>query len=106
MHNFTGIIVYNSLVLHTCLCVFSPQLATCIHWHIIGTKYKIKQFILQVSTEPICLLAVCCTSTAISPVSGISSSCHPLVRHLAIHQGISLGQKIVHVHYSQKHIME
>jgi len=26
--------------------------------------------------------------------------------HLATHQGISLGHKIVHVHHSEKHLME
>jgi len=31
---------------------------------------------------------------------------HPSVMHLSTHQGISLGQKIIHVHRSEKHLME
>jgi len=31
---------------------------------------------------------------------------HPSVKHLSTHQGISLGQKIVHVHHSENHLME
>ena len=31
---------------------------------------------------------------------------HLSVMHLSIHQDISLGQKIVHVHHLEKHLME
>ena len=31
---------------------------------------------------------------------------HPSVMHSSTHQGISLGQKIVHVRHLEKHVME
>jgi len=31
---------------------------------------------------------------------------HPSVRHVSTHQDISLGHKIVHVHRSEKRLME
>jgi len=31
---------------------------------------------------------------------------HPSVMHLSTHQDISLGQKIVHAHHLEKHVME
>jgi len=31
---------------------------------------------------------------------------HPSVRHVSTHQGISLGNKTVHLHHSEKHLME
>jgi len=31
---------------------------------------------------------------------------HPSVRHVSTHQGISLGHKTVHIHRSEKHLMD
>jgi len=30
---------------------------------------------------------------------------HPSVMHLSTHQGISLGQKVAHVHHLEKHLV-
>jgi len=51
-----------------------------------------------------CLGACLLHNIAISFVSEHHK--HPSVRHVSKHQGISLGQKIVHVHRSEKHLME
>jgi len=43
-----------------------------------------------------------------SLVISLVSECHhhPSMMHLSTHQDISLGQKIVHVHHLEKHLME
>jgi len=43
-----------------------------------------------------------------SIVISLVSECHhhPSMMHLSTHQVISLGQKVVHVHHLEKHLME
>jgi len=62
-----------------------------------------KVFLLQESTDPMYLGACLLRSIAISFVSEYHH--HPSVRHLEIHQGIWLGQKMLHLHYLEKHLM-
>ena len=87
MHKSVGIIVCSAQALHTCLCVFAPQLAS-IHWHAIGTKL----FLLQESTDRTCLWACLLRNVAISFASEYHH--HPSVKYVSTHQGISLGQKL------------
>ena len=68
-----------------------------MHWH------GIQRFSLQFSTEPRRLWACLLHSTAISLVSTCHQ--HPSVRHLMIGQYVWFGQKIVHGHHSEKHLM-
>ena len=51
-----------------------------------------------------CLGACLLHNVTISFVSEYPN--HSSVRCVSTHQAISLGQKLVHVHYSEKHLME
>ena len=92
MHNLEGIIVCSAYALHTSLWLIAPPLAR-IYWHGIGTKYSV---LLQANIDRMCLEAYLLHSIMISLVSEFHN--HPSVRHLGTHQGISLGQEIVHLH--------
>jgi len=66
-------------------------------------RHKIKCFLLQESTDQKFLWVCLLHSIVISLVSEYHH--HPLMMHLSTHQDISLGQKIVHVHHLEKHLM-
>jgi len=74
-----------------------------MHW--LGMQWhEIKCFMLQESTDRMCLGTCLLHNIAISFVSEYDH--HPSVRHVSTHQGISLGRKSVHVHRSETHFME
>jgi len=67
--------------------------------HILAcNRHETECFLLQESTDRMCLGACLLRSIAILIVSEYHR--HPSVRHLATRQSISLGQKVVHEHHS------
>jgi len=66
-------------------------------------RHEIECFLLQESSDQKCLWVCLLHSIIISLVS--EQHHHPSMMHLSTHQGVSLGQKISHVHHLEKHLM-
>ena len=88
----------SALYQSVCIC-------STIGKHILAqNRHEIKCFIVQENTDRMCLEACLLHNIVISLVSKCHHH-HPSMRHLATHQGISLGQKIVSSHCPEKHVM-
>ena len=99
--------------LHEILCTCAMRQGD-LFWRRVSTN--LCRALRSVETSQICFQQILATtqfrprrhlkqrSTAISLVSEYHH--HPSERHVSTHQGISLGHKTVHVHRSEKHLME